>query len=44
MNLIAYRLRKLRESKGLSQQKVAEFLGVTRAAYNKYTYQTSLIL
>ncbi len=36
MNITAYRLRILRETKGLSQKKVAEYLGVTRAAYNQY--------
>ena len=36
MDIIAYRLRTLRETKGLSQQKVADYLGITRTAYNKY--------
>ena len=36
MNIIAYRLRTLREAKGLSQKKVADYLGITRTAYNKY--------
>ena len=36
MDITAYRLRTLREAKGLSQRKVAEYLGITRAAYNQY--------
>ena len=36
MNLTACRLRSLREKHGLSQQKVAEYLGISRTAYNKY--------
>ena len=36
MDIIAYRLRSLREAKGLSQKKVAEYLGITRSAYNQY--------
>ena len=36
MNVVAYRLRELRTKKGLSQREVAEMLGITRAAYNKY--------
>lgn len=36
MNITAYRLRELREKKGLSQREVAQQIGVTRAAYNKY--------
>lgn len=36
MDITAYRLRALRESKGLSQKKVAEYLGITRSAYNQY--------
>lgn len=36
MDIVAYRLRTLRESKGMSQQKVAKCLGITRTAYNKY--------
>ncbi|MBR6012921.1 MAG: helix-turn-helix transcriptional regulator [Selenomonadaceae bacterium] len=36
MDITAYRLRELREKKGLSQREVAERIGVTRAAYNKY--------
>ena len=36
MDITAYRLRALREAKGLSQQKVAKYLGITRTAYNKY--------
>ena len=36
MNITAYRLRELREKKGLSQREVAHLIGVTRAAYNKY--------
>ncbi len=36
MNITAYRLRILREAKGLSQREVAERIGMTRAAYNKY--------
>ena len=41
MNITAYRLRELREKKGLSQREVAEIIGVTRAAYNKYECGTS---
>lgn len=41
MNITAYRLRKLREDNGLSQREVAERIGVTRAAYNKYERGTS---
>ena len=36
MDITAYRLRELREKIGLSQREVAERIGVTRAAYNKY--------
>ena len=36
MNITAYRLKRLREDSGLSQREVAERIGVTRAAYNKY--------
>ena len=36
MNITAFRLRSLREKKGLSQKDVAQIIGVTRAAYNKY--------
>ena len=36
MNTTANRLRLLREAKQMSQKEVAEFLGITRAAYNKY--------
>ncbi len=36
MTLTACRLRSLREKHGLSQQKVADYLGITRTAYNKY--------
>lgn len=36
MEITAYRLRELREKFGLSQREVAERIGVTRAAYNKY--------
>ena len=36
MNITALRLRALREKKGLSQRDVAQQIGVTRAAYNKY--------
>lgn len=41
MDITAYRLRTLREAKGLSQRKVAEYLGITRAAYNQYESGTS---
>ena len=41
MNIIACRLRALREDKGLSQREVAHRLGITRAAYNKYECGTS---
>lgn len=36
MDVVAYRLRELRNKKGLSQREVADLLGITRAAYNKY--------
>lgn len=36
MDITAYRLREMREKIGLSQREVAERIGVTRAAYNKY--------
>ena len=36
MDITAYRLRRLRKAKGLSQKKVAEYLGITRSAYNQY--------
>ncbi|MBR2214940.1 MAG: helix-turn-helix transcriptional regulator [Selenomonadaceae bacterium] len=36
MNVTAYRLRALREQKGWSQREVAQRIGITRAAYNKY--------
>lgn len=36
MNITAFRLRSLREKRGLSQKDVAQRIGVTRAAYNKY--------
>ncbi len=36
MNITAYRLRALREESKMSQQAVADFLGITRTAYNKY--------
>ena len=36
MDITAYRLRELRGKIGLSQREVAERIGVTRAAYNKY--------
>lgn len=36
MNITACRLRKLRKQSGLSQQKVANAIGITRTAYNKY--------
>ena len=32
----ALRLRQLRKAKHMSQQNVADFLGITRTAYNKY--------
>ena len=41
MNITACRLRSLREQKGLSQREVAERIGMTRAAYNKYERGTS---
>lgn len=41
MNITAYRLRTLREAKGLSQREVAERIGMTRTAYNKYERGTS---
>ncbi len=36
MNLTACRLRELRERCHFSQQKVADYLGISRTAYNKY--------
>ncbi len=36
MNLTACRLRALREKHHFSQQKVADYLGISRTAYNKY--------
>lgn len=36
MNVTACRLRALREESKMSQQEVADFLGITRTAYNKY--------
>lgn len=36
MNSIAERLRKLRADKGISQTKAADYLGISRTAYNKY--------
>ncbi|MBQ9596762.1 MAG: helix-turn-helix transcriptional regulator [Bacteroidales bacterium] len=36
MNLTACRLRELREKHHFSQQKVADYLGISRTAYNKY--------
>ena len=36
MNITAFRLRALREENKMSQQDVADFLGITRTAYNKY--------
>lgn len=36
MNITACRLRTLRQKSGLSQQKVANAIGITRTAYNKY--------
>ena len=35
-NITAHRLRLLREKRQMSQREVAEQLGITRAAYNKY--------
>ena len=36
MNIIAFRLRELRKNKKLSQDVVAQYLGISRTAYNKY--------
>ena len=36
MNVTALRLRMLRKEKKMSQQQVADVLGITRTAYNKY--------
>ncbi|MBR3747563.1 MAG: helix-turn-helix transcriptional regulator [Selenomonadaceae bacterium] len=36
MNITACRLRVLRQESKMSQQAVADFLGITRTAYNKY--------
>lgn len=38
MNATAYRLRELRKKRGLSQQQVANILGISRTAYNKYEH------
>ena len=36
MNIIAFRLRELCKNKKLSQDVVAQYLGISRTAYNKY--------
>ena len=36
MSITGERLRALREKKGMSQEAVADFLGISRTAYNKY--------
>ena len=36
MSITGERLRALRERKGMSQEAVADFLGISRTAYNKY--------
>ena len=36
MSVTGDRLRALRKEKGISQEAVAEVLGITRTAYNKY--------
>ena len=36
MSITGDRLRALREKKGMSQEAVADFLGISRTAYNKY--------
>ena len=36
MDITASRLRELRKSKQLSQEDVANYLGITRTGYNKY--------
>ena len=36
MNIVTDRLRELRQLSGLSQKKVANFIGISRTAYNKY--------
>lgn len=36
MEITACRLRELRQKSGLSQQQVADSLGISRTAYNKY--------
>lgn len=38
LTTIARRLRQLRMAKHMSQQNVADFLGITRTAYNKYEH------
>lgn len=36
MTITSNRLRAMREAKGMSQDDVAKYLGITRTAYNKY--------
>lgn len=36
LSITARRLREMREAKGLHQEDLAEYLGITRTAYNKY--------
>ena len=36
MSITGKRLRALRERKGMSQEAVADYLGISRTAYNKY--------
>lgn len=39
MNIIAFRLRELRKNKKLSQDVVAQYLGISRTAYNGEFYK-----
>ncbi len=36
MNITGDRLRKLRSEKGISQEEVAKYIGISRTGYNRY--------